>query len=124
VVPQKNSENKNGPEWSPLLVRQKKKSGGQQEEGHGVVHYLQQEHYQSMKEWFHKKGPKIIMVQNDPPTCLSKKKLRWTARGETWSSSPSSARTLSKHEGVVQQKRSENKNGPEWFPLLVRQKKI
>ena len=45
-VPQKSSENKNGPEWSPLLVR-KKNSGGQQEEGHGVVHHLQQEHHQS-----------------------------------------------------------------------------
>ena len=57
AVPQKSSENKNGPEWSPLLVHQKKmvpptcpskkKSGGQQEEGHGVVHHLQQEHHQS-----------------------------------------------------------------------------
>merc|ERR1711902_323063 len=28
AVPQKSSENKNGPEWSPLLVRQKKNSGG------------------------------------------------------------------------------------------------
>ena len=73
-VPQKSSENKNGPEWSPLLVCQKK--------------------------------------------------FRWTARGRTWSSSPSSARTSSKHEGAVPQKSSENKNGPEWSPLLVHQKKI
>merc|ERR1712157_386086 len=74
AVPQKSSENKNGPEWSPLLVHQKK--------------------------------------------------LRWTARGRTWSSSPSSAGTSSKHEGGVPQKSSENKNGPEWSPLLVCQKKF
>merc|ERR1712173_498375 len=53
-----------------------------------------------------------------------KKKLRWTARGRTWSSSPSSAGTSSKHEGGVPQKSSENKNGPEWSPLLVCQKKF
>ena len=46
-VPQKTSENKNGPEWSTLLVHQKKNSVGQQEEGHGVVHHLQLEHHQS-----------------------------------------------------------------------------
>jgi len=63
------------------------------------------------------------MVQNGPPYLSVKKKIRWTARGRTWSSSPSLARTLSKHEGVVPQKRSENKNGPEWSPLLVCPKK-
>ena len=45
-VPQKSSENMNGSEWSTLLVH-KKKSGGQREEGDGVVHHLQQEHHQS-----------------------------------------------------------------------------
>ena len=45
-------------------------------------------------------------------------------RGRPWSSSPSSARTSSKHEGGVPQKSSENKNGPEWSPLLVGQKII
>ena len=45
-------------------------------------------------------------------------------RGRTWSSSPSSSRTSSKHEEGVPQKSSENKNGPEWSPLLVRQKKF
>ena len=58
------------------------------------------------------------------PTCPPKKKFRWTARLRTWSSSPSSARTSSKHEGGVPQKSSENKNGPEWSPLLVHQKKF
>ena len=57
-----------------------------------------------------------------PTTCLSKK-FRWTVRGRTWSSSPSTARTTSKHEGGVPQKSSENKNGPEWSTLLVHQKK-
>merc|ERR1719384_112689 len=61
-----------------------------------------------MKEGSHKKVQKIRMVQ---PTCLSKKKFRWIARGRTWSSSPSSAGTSSKHEGAVPQKNSENKNG-------------
>jgi len=72
-----------------------------------------------MKEWFNKKGQKIRMVQNGPPYLSVKKKIRWTARLSTWSSPSFSARTLSKHEGVVPQKSSENKNGPEWFPLLV-----
>ena len=47
-----------------------------------------------------------------------------TARGRTWSSPPSSARTSSKHEGGVPQKSSENKNGLEWSTLLVHEKKI
>ena len=58
----------------PPTCPSKKKSGGQQEEGHGVVHHLQQEHYQSMKEWFNKKGQKIRMVQNGPPYLFVKKK--------------------------------------------------
>ena len=100
----------------------KKNSGGQQEEGHGVVHHLQQEHHQSMKEGSHKKVQKIRMVQNGPPYLSVKKKIRWTARGRTWSSSPSSARTSSKHEGGVPQKSPESKFGPKWSTLLVRQK--
>ena len=68
-------------------------SGGQREEGHGVVHHLQQEHHQSMKEGFHKKVQKIRMVQNGHPYLSIKKKFRWTARGRTGSSPPSSART-------------------------------
>ena len=39
-VPQKKSKSKKGLEWSPLLVQQKN-SGGQQEEGHGIVHHVQ-----------------------------------------------------------------------------------
>ena len=81
---------RNGPPYLSV----KKNSGGQREEGHGVVHHLQQEHHQSMKERSHKKIQKIRMVQNGPPY-LSIKKCRWTARGRTWSSPPSSARTSS-----------------------------
>merc|ERR1719323_3060054 len=88
----------------PLYLSVKKNSGGQREEGHGVVHHLQQEHHQSMKERSHKKVQKIRMVQNGPPYLSVKKKFRWTARGRTWGSSPSSARTSSKHEGGVPQK--------------------
>merc|ERR1719414_1393468 len=77
-----------------------------------------------MKEGSHKKVQKIRMVQNGPPYLSVEKKFRWTARERTWSSSPSSARTSSKHEGGVPQKSSKNKNSPEWSPLLVRQKKI
>ena len=53
-----------------------KKSGGQQEEGHGVVHHLQQEHHQSMKEGSHKKVQKIRMVRNGPPYLSVKKKIQ------------------------------------------------
>ena len=45
-VPHQKSKRKKGSEWSPLLVQQKN-SGGQQEEGHGVVHHVQGEHHQS-----------------------------------------------------------------------------
>ena len=38
-VPQQNPKSKTYSEWSPLLVRQS--SGGQQEEGHKVVHHVQ-----------------------------------------------------------------------------------
>ena len=54
----------------------KKNSGGQLEEGHGVVHHLQQEHHQSMKEGSHKKVQKIRMVQNGPPYLSVKKKIQ------------------------------------------------
>ena len=57
------------------------------------------------------------MIQNGPPYFSVKKKFRWTARGRTWSSSPSSARTSSKHEGAVPQKSSENKNGPPYLSV-------
>ena len=50
----------------PIYLSIKKNSGGQQEEGHGVVHHLQQEHYQSIKEGSHKKVQKVRMVH---PTC-------------------------------------------------------
>ena len=40
-VPQKNSMSKKGSEWSPLLVQQKNRGGGQQEQGHGVVYHVQ-----------------------------------------------------------------------------------
>ena len=64
----------------------------------------------SMKEGSHKKVQKIRMVQNGPPYLSVKKKFRWTARGRTWSSPPSSARTssilfdtpLSKCQGLTQ----------------------
>ena len=79
----------------PPYLSVKKNSGGQREEGHGVVHHLQQEHHQSMKERSHKKVQKIRMVQNGPPYLSVKKKFRWTARVRTWSSPPSSARTSS-----------------------------
>jgi hypothetical protein len=49
----------------PLYLSVKKKSVGQQEEGHGVVHHLQQEHHQSMKEWYYKKVQKIRMVKKN-----------------------------------------------------------
>ena len=49
----------------------------------------------SMKEGPHKKVQKIRMVQNGPPYLSIKKKFRWIARGRTWSSPPSSARTSS-----------------------------
>ena len=39
-----------------------------------VVHHLQQEHHQSMKEGSHKKVQKIKMVQNGPPYLSVKKK--------------------------------------------------
>ena len=39
-VPHQKSKSEKGSEWSPLLV-QLKISGGQQEEGHGVVHHVQ-----------------------------------------------------------------------------------
>merc|ERR1719317_1767610 len=108
----------------PPSCPSKKNLGGQRGEGHGVVHHLQQEHHQSMKEGSHKKVQKIRMVQNGPLYLSVKKKMRWTARGRTWSSSPSSAGTSSKHEGGVPQKSSENKNCPEWSSLLVCQKKF
>jgi hypothetical protein len=58
----------------PPTCPSKKKSGGQRDLVHGVVHHFQREHYQSMKEWFHKKVQKIRMVQNGSPY-LSVKKL-------------------------------------------------
>ena len=70
----------------PPTCPSKKNWGGQRGEGHGVVHHLQQEHHQSMKEGSHKKVQKIRMVQNGPPYLSIKKKFRWTARGRTWSS--------------------------------------
>ena len=79
----------------PPYLSVKKNSGGQREEGHGVVHHLQQEHHQSMKEGSHKKVKKTRIVQNGPPYLSVKKKFRWTARVRTWSSPPSSARTSS-----------------------------
>ena len=39
-VPYKKSKSKKGSAWSPLLVQQQN-SGGQQEEGHGVVQHIQ-----------------------------------------------------------------------------------
>jgi len=46
----------------PYLPVEKKILGGQQEEGHGVVHHLQREHHQIMKERSHKKVQKVKMV--------------------------------------------------------------
>ena len=60
----------------PPYLSVKKNSGGQREEGHGVVHHLQQEHHQSMKEGSHKKVQKIRMVQNGPPYLSVKKKIQ------------------------------------------------
>ena len=60
----------------PPTCPSKKNSGGQQEKGHGVVHHLQQEHHQSMKEGSHKKVQKIRMVQNGPPYLSVKKKIQ------------------------------------------------
>ena len=62
----------NGPPYMSV----KKISVGQQEEGHGVVHYLQQEHHESMKEPSHKKVQKIRLVQNDPPYLSVKKRFQ------------------------------------------------
>ena len=45
-VPHKNYKSRKDSEWSSLHVWQKN-SGGQQEEGHGVVHHVQGEHHQS-----------------------------------------------------------------------------
>ena len=106
----------------PLTCPSKKNLGGQRDLVHEVVHHIQREHHQSMKEGSHKKVQKTRMVQNGPPYLSVKKNLRCTARGRTWSSSPSSARTSSKHEGGVPQKSSESKFGPKWSTLLVRKK--
>ena len=59
----------------------KKNSGGQREEGHGVVHHLQKEHHQRMKEGSHKKVQRIRMVQNSSPY-LSVKKISGGQREE------------------------------------------
>ena len=87
---QKIRMDQNGP---PYLSVTKKISGGQREEGHRVVHHLQQEHHQSMKEGSHNKVQKARMVQNGPPYFSIIKNFKWTARVRTLSSPPSSART-------------------------------
>ena len=64
----------------PLYLPAKKIGDGQQEEGHGEVHHLKQEHYQSMKEGSHKKVQKIRMVQNGQPYLSVKKKIQVDSR--------------------------------------------
>ena len=46
----------------PYLSVTKKISGGQREEVHGVVHHLQQEHHQSMKEGSHTKTQRVKLT--------------------------------------------------------------
>ena len=60
----------------PPTCPSKKNSCGQREEGHGVVHHLQQEHHQRMKEGSDKKVQKTRMVQNGPPYLSIKKKIQ------------------------------------------------
>ena len=101
----------------------KKISGGQQEEGHGVVHHLQQEHYQSMKEWFNKKGRKIRMVHYGSPY-LSSKKILGGQRDLIHEVVQHIQREH--HQSIKEwfhKKNSENKNGPKLFSLFVCQKK-
>ena len=40
-IPRQKSKSKKGSEWSPPTCPAKKISGGQQEEGQGVVHHVQ-----------------------------------------------------------------------------------
>ena len=49
----------------------------------------------SMKEGSHNEPQKVRKVQSGPPYLSSKKNLRCTARGRTWSSPPCSVRTSS-----------------------------
>ena len=59
----------------PLTCPSKKNLGGQRDLVHEVVHHIQREHHQSIKEWFHKKKTqKIRMVQNGSPYLSVKKK--------------------------------------------------
>ena len=59
----------------PTCPSQKKISGGQREEGHGVVHHFQQEHHQNMKEVSNKKVQKVSKFQNGPHYLSVKKNL-------------------------------------------------
>ena len=49
----------------------------------------------SMKEGSHNEPQKVRKVQSGPPYLSSRKNLRCTARGRTWSSPPCSVRTSS-----------------------------